>query len=273
MLQRPIPSTGELLPVIGLGTWQQFDVGTTEEKAPLKKVLQQLAEGGGKLIDSSPMYARSEEITGELTQQTGLADTFFYASKVWTTGKQKGIDQMNASYRKMKRQTMDLMQVHNLVDWQTHIETMREWKGDGKLRYIGITHYTDSAHAQLEQVIKTTPIDFVQFNYSISSRNAEKSLLNTAKEKGVAVIINEPLEKGSLYRLVSGKQLPAWAKEYDITNWTQFFLKYILSHEAVNCVIPGTSNPQHLHKNLSAGNGRMPNEAARKKMVRFMESL
>jgi diketogulonate reductase-like aldo/keto reductase len=272
MLQRPIPATGELLPVLGLGTWIQFDVGSAgSDRQPLRQVLQMMAEQGSTVIDASPMYGRSEAVVGELTVQTGLADEFFYATKVWTTGRQAGIDQMETSLRLMQRQSMDLIQIHNLVDWQTHLKTLRQWKESGKIRYLGITHYRADAHEQLEHIIRAEPLDFVQFNYSIGIRQAEKRLLAAAQEHGVAVLINEPLEKGRLFQLVQGKPLPAWAAEWDIHNWAQFFLKYILGHPAVTCVLAGTSDPKHLADNLSAGVGRLPDEATRRKMVEVID--
>ena len=274
MLTRLIPSTGEKLPVIGLGSWQQFDVGSSsDERNPLKEVLKSMHEAGGKVIDASPMYGRSEQVIGDLTEEIKLNDQFFFATKVWTTGKQSGIDQMNDSFRKMKRKTMDLMQVHNLQDWQTHLKTLKDWKSEGKVRYIGVTHYTDSAHAQLEQIVKSKAVDFVQFNYSIRSRNAEKSLLNAAKDNGVAVIINEPFDQGALFRSVKGKELPDWATDYDINSWAQYFLKYILSNTAVTCVIPGTSDVKHLVDNMGAGLGKMPDENGRKKMAAWITSI
>lgn len=271
ILTRPIPSSGEALPVVGLGTWIQFDVGAAEsERQPLAEVLQRMSELGGKLIDSSPMYGQSEQVVGDLTAATGLADRFFYATKVWTSGRQAGIDQMEASLRKMRRKTMDLMQVHNLVDWRTHLKTLQQWKDEGKIRYVGVTHYTVSAHEQLEQIIKSHRIDFVQFNYSIRVRNAERRLLDAARDGGVAVIINEPFEKGSLFSAVKGKTLPEWAAEYDINSWGQFFLKFILSHPAVNCVIPGTSNPKHAADNMGAGFGSLPDAKGREKMAQVV---
>lgn len=271
MATRTIPSSGEALPIIGLGTWQTFDVGNNqEEQKQLSEVLKLMREKGGKVIDSSPMYGSSESVVGDLTAKSGHADDFFYATKVWTTGKQSGIDQMNSSMQKMKRSKMDLMQIHNLQDWKTHLKTLLDWKEKGKIRYIGITHYTDSSHSRLEEIIKSEPIDFVQFNYSINDRNAEKRLLNTAKDNGVAVIINRPYAGGSLFRLTKGKELPAWAADYDISSWGQFFLKYIVSHPAVTCVIPGTSKPHHLVDNMGAGYGRMPDEQVRRKMVEIL---
>ena len=271
VLTRPIPSSGEMLPVVGLGTWRQFDVGSSaSERRPLLEVLKRMSEKGGKAIDSSPMYARSEEVIGDLTNETREADKFFYVTKVWTRGREEGIEQMNASFRKMRRSKMDLMQVHNLVDWQTHLGTLRNWKQEGKVRYIGITHYTDSAHDELEKIVKSETLDFVQFNYSIRNRHAEQSLLNAAKDRGTAVIINQPFESGSLFDVVRNKPLPAWAGEYDIKNWAQFFLKYIISHPAVTCVIPGTSDPVHVVENMEASYGTLPDDKARKKMAQHV---
>jgi len=208
MLTRKIPSSGESLPVIGLGTWIQFDVAdNSSEKPQLTEVLKTLRTKGGSLIDSSPMYGRSEKVVGDLTSQLS-ADEFFYATKVWTTGKNEGIDQIKSSFAKMQRTTMDLLQIHNLVDLQTHLQTLRKMKEEGTIRYIGITHYQSSYHAELERIICTEPVDFVQFNYSVLSRNAEKSLLPTAADNGVAVIINEPFEKGKLFDKVRNKTLP-----------------------------------------------------------------
>lgn len=274
MHQRKIPSSGEQLPIVGLGTWLQFDVGSSESaRAPLKKVLREMARLGGKMIDTSPMYGRAEQVVGELTTELGLQDQFFYATKVWTRGRQAGINQMESSMRKLKQNPIDLMQVHNLIDWQTHLETMNRWKEDGKIRYTGVTHYTVSAYDELEHIIKNRDIDFVQFNYSIRVRQAEHSLLNSARENNVAVVINRPYEGGSLFGLVKGRQLPNWASDYDINSWGQFFLKYILSHPAVTCVIPGTSDPDHLVDNMKAGYGRMPDDKGRQKMVQFIENL
>lgn len=274
MLNRAIPSSGELLPVVGLGTWQSFDVSSnTTAMDPLKNVLKEMARLGGKVIDSSPMYGRSESMVGSLTQSLALQDHFFYATKVWTSGRDAGIAQMNTSAQKMKRKSLDLMQVHNLVDWQVHVKTLKSWKEEGKIRYWGLTHYVDSAHAQLEKIIRQENPDFVQFNYSIQSRNGEKSVLPTAQQYGTAVLINQPYESGQLFRKVKGKQLPAWAADYDITSWGQYFLKFILAHEAVNCVIPGTSDPEHLVDNMKAGYGILPDAAGREKMADYLRTL
>lgn len=275
MITRTIPSSGESLPIVGLGTWQTFDTGTTatEELKRLKQVLIEMNKLGGTVIDSSPMYGSSESVLGKLTSEMNKQDSFFYATKVWTSGKQAGIAQMNASFSKMQRKTMDLMQIHNLVNWQTHVKTLRAWKEEGKIRYWGLTHYTDSSHDKLEKIIKQERPDFVQFNYSIQSRHAEKSLLNTCQKHQTATIINQPFESGSLFRKVKGKSLPDWCEAYGIKSWGQYFLKFILSNEAVTCVIPGTSKPKHLIDNMVSGYGDLPSIEGREKMKAYLKSL
>ncbi|RPI12959.1 MAG: aldo/keto reductase [Ignavibacteriae bacterium] len=274
MLKRAVPSSGELIPVVGLGSWQQFDVGSSDnDREPLRAVLKLMVDQGGKVIDSSPMYGRSESVIGDLTSELGLSDKFFFATKVWTRGREDGISQMEDSARKMKRDVIDLMQVHNLVDWETHLQTLRAWKKEGRVRYFGITTSQDSVHDEIEEIVKSEKPDFVQFNYSIKERNAEKSLLKAALDSGTAVLINEPYDKGNLFSDVKDKKLPEWAAEYDIKSWGQFFLKYIISHPAVTCVIPGTSNPKHLVDNMGAGYGKLPDENGRKKMAEFYDKL
>ncbi len=267
-MKRKIPSSGEMLPIVGVGTWQTFDVGAAPaERAPLKEVLLTLLEKGGSVIDSSPMYGRSEGVVGDLSTELGINEKLFVATKVWTNGRQSGIDQMNRSFSLLRRKTIDLMQIHNLVDWQTHLATLRSWKADGKIRYLGITHYTESSYSNIEQILKTEKLDFLQINYSIVSRKVEERILPLAQDKGVAVIINQPYEGGSLFRSVRGKELPDYAKEFDCNSWGQFFLKFILSHPAVTCVIPGTDNAKHMIDNMGAGLGKLPDQEMRKKMI------
>ncbi len=274
ILNRTIPSSNERIPAVGLGTWQQFDVGkSASDRDPLFQVLQTMYKKGGKVIDSSPMYGRAEKVVGELTQRSGYPDHYFYATKVWTRGKQSGIEQITQSFSRMNREVIDLMQIHNLVDWKVHLDTLLNWKEDGKIRYIGVTHYTNSSHRQLQEIVRSQPIDFVQFNYSIRDRNAEKFLLEACQDSGVAVIINSPYEGGSLFGHVKDKPLPQWSKEYGINSWGQYFLKFILGHPAVTCVIPGTSNPRHALDNLGAGFGLLPDRDEREKMVNYFYSL
>jgi len=274
MRLRKIPATGQKLPVVGVGTWQTFDAkGNQATLDTLKQVLIETNRLGGAVIDSSPMYGSSEATVGQLTAELPIQNDFFYATKVWTSGKQAGIDQMNSSFEKMRLKTMDLMQIHNLVDWETHVKTLKAWKDEGKITYWGLTHYVDSAHMTLEKIIRQEKPDFVQFNYSIRSRHAEKSLFDTCQKNATAVIINQPYESGTLFRTVKGKALPDWASEYDIASWGQYFLKFILSNKTVTCVIPGTSKPQHAIDNMSAGYGALPDTKGREKMATFLKSL
>ncbi|CAN5179286.1 aldo/keto reductase [soil metagenome] len=273
MLQRIIPSSGEALPVIGLGTWQTFDVDNSQQYSALKSVLNELNAAGGSLIDSSPMYGNAEKVVGDLTSEMEVRDDFFYATKVWTTGLQAGIDQVNASFKRMRRTTMDLVQIHNLVDWKIHLPQLRRMKTEGKIRYTGITHYTDDSHDELEKIMIAQVPDFVQFNYSILNRNAEKRLLSIAAELGVATIINRPFGEGKLFANVIGKPLPPWAAEFEIDSWSAYFLKYIIAHRAVNCVIPATGNAAHATANLKAATGILPDASTRKKMVEYLEKL
>jgi diketogulonate reductase-like aldo/keto reductase len=274
MLTRPIPRTNEQLPVVGLGTWQAFDIGA--DRAALdqrKEVLRALFEAGGSVIDSSPMYGRAEAVVGTLLTEMKARDKAFLATKVWTSGEAAGATQMSASFAKMQADTIDLMQIHNLLDWRTHLKTLRAWKEKGRFRYIGITHYTTSALDDLAAVIRSEPIEFVQLAYSIDVRAAEERLLPLAAERGVGVLVNRPLSTGGLFGRVRGKPLPAWATEFDCASWGQFFLKFILGHPAVTCVIPGTARPEHMRDNVAAGSGRLPDESQRRRMANYWDGL
>jgi len=264
MNSRLIPGTQEALPVIGCGTWIGFDQrpGTDEYKR-LPGVLEALFAAGGKVIDSSPMYGRSEETTGELLAaskqvKTGAA---FLATKVWTSGREPGIAQMAQSFTRLRTGRMDLMQVHNLLDWKTHLATLRRWKDKGRVRYIGITHYTASAYGDVEAVLRAEQLDFLQINYSIDAREAEQRLLPLAAERGVAVIVNMPFGGGGLLRRLRDKPLPPWAGEIGCTSWAQVLLKFVLGHPAVTCTIPGTSRAEHMADNAAAGAGVLPDAA------------
>jgi diketogulonate reductase-like aldo/keto reductase len=259
MMSRPIPSSGEMLPVIGLGTWQTFDAGTSDaERAPLAEVLSAFAALGGRLLDSSPMYGRAEEVAGDLAASLGLRDKLFIATKVWTSGKEAGVRQMEESMRRLRARPIDLMQVHNLVDVHTHLATLREWKQQGLARYIGVTHYTAGAHEDVVRVLSSEKLDFVQINYSVGEREAERRLLPLARDQGVAVIANRPFSGGDLLRRLRGRPLPAWAADLDCGSWAQLLLKFVTSHPAMTCAIPATSKPGHLRDNMKAGHGRMP---------------
>lgn len=274
MHTRTIPSSGEALPVIGLGTWQAFDVGANgTARAPLKAVLQALHEAGGRVVDSSPMYGASESVAGELCAELGICAPLFLATKVWTRGRDEGIRQMQRSIERMRGGRMDLMQVHNLLDIEAHTETLLEWKRQQRVRYVGITHYTASAHREVERWLKTKNYDFVQINYSLEEREAEDRLLPLARDLGVAVIVNRPFATGDMFRRTRGKPLPPWAAQFGIESWAQYFLKWIVSHPAVTCAIPATADPAHMRDNLGAGRGAMPDAALRERMSRYYDKL
>ncbi len=271
MLKRRIPASkdGEMLPVIGMGTWTTFDVGAgSAERAPLSEVLKVFHASGATLIDSSPMYGSSEAVTGDLVQQLGQQASTFYATKVWTSGRQQGLAQIERSMRLLKTPRLDLLQIHNLYDWRTHSTTLRALKAEGKIRYTGVTHYTTGAHADLESVMRAEPFDFAQFNYSIATRAAEQRLLPFCRERGIAVLINRPFEEGALFAQVRNRKLPPYAAELDCTSWAQFFLKFIVSHPAVTCVIPATSRATHMQDNVNAGFGTLPDTSLRQRMVK-----
>jgi aryl-alcohol dehydrogenase-like predicted oxidoreductase len=273
-IQRRIPRSEESLPVIGLGTWQTFDVGgDARGRAPLKQVLSEFARLGGRGIDSSPMYGTSETVTGDLAAELRLHKQLFFATKVWTRGREAGIRQMEESFRRLQTRRIDLMQVHNLVDWRSHLITLREWKEQGRVRYIGVTHYTASAYPDLAQVLATEELDFVQLNYSVAEREAERRLLPLAAERKTAVLINRPFAEGALFRKVRGKPLPPWAKEIGCATWAQLFLKFIVGHPAVTCAIPATSKVEHLVDNMQAAMGTLPDAALRERMAKHVAEL
>jgi len=259
MLTRPIPATGEPLPVIGCGTYLGFDrsPGTAAFSA-LTGVLSALLDAGGTVVDSSPMYGKAEAAAGQLLAEAGLRPRAFLATKVWTTGRAAGIRQMETSLRLLRTDTVDLVQVHNLVDWRDHLATLRQWKAAGRVRYVGITHYTSSAYGDVEDVLAREPLDFLQINYSVQEREAAQRLLPLAAERGVAVLVNRPLGGGGLMRRLRSKALPAWAGEIGCTTWSQVLLKFALGHPAVTCVIPGSGSPEHMAQNAAAGTGIIP---------------
>ena len=273
-LARRVPKTGEAIPAVGLGTWQVFDVASdAKEKAQAKETLKVFVDLGGRVIDSSPMYGSSESVTGELAAALGVKGRLFVATKVWTSGRQAGIRQMEDSMRKLRVERLDLMQVHNLVDAPTHLATLREWKSAGRIRYLGVTHYHAGAHADLKKIIRPGDVDFVQVNYSLAEPEADRRLLAAAADSRTAVIVNRPFAEGSMFRRVRDKPLPAWAQEIGCTSWAQFFLKWIIAHPAVTCAIPGTRNPKHVADNLGAASGPLPDEAMRRRMSVYFESL
>jgi diketogulonate reductase-like aldo/keto reductase len=264
ILTKRIPSTGEAIPVIGLGTWQTFDVGSNAaERQPLEEVLGAFSAAGGKLIDSSPMYGNSEQVVGELCAKLGLRQKLFIATKVWTQGKDAGVQQMEESLRKLRADPIDLMQVHNLLDVETHLNTLVEWKRKGRIRYLGVTHHTESAYGAVARIIAAHKVDFLQINYSVNEREAERRLLPLAMERGIAVIANRPFAGGELFSRLRNKPLPSWAAEIDCQSWAQVLLKFVISHPAITCAIPATSNVTHLRDNMNAGFGRLPDAKLR----------
>lgn len=274
LIEKNIPGTSEKLPAIGMGTWQTFDVAeTADARKEVKAVLKEFVDMKGKLVDSSPMYGNSESVVGDLSSELGVQSSLFLATKVWTQGMEAGLRQMKNSMDELKTSRIDLMQVHNLVDYNTHLRTLQRWKSEGKIRYIGITHYTVGHHDELAKIIKRDQIDFVQFNFSIATRDAEKTLLPLAADRNVGVIINKPFESGELFSRTKGKQVPSWASEFDCTSWGQFFLKYIIAHPGVTCAIPATAKVHHLKDNMLACYGRLPDEQTRSKMVAHFQSL
>jgi diketogulonate reductase-like aldo/keto reductase len=274
MLQRVIPSSGERIPAVGMGTWQSFDVAEGDPaRATLATVLQRFVALGGAVVDSSPMYGRSEEAVGAVAAETGTHERLFLATKVWTRGRAAGVAQMERSFELLRVDRIDLMQVHNLLDVETHLRTIAQWQDEGRIRYTGVTHYQTSAYDDLERALESQPIDFAQFNYNIAVREAERRLLPFCAERGVAVLVNRPYEEGALFRAVRGRPLPGWVEEFDCTSWGQFFLAYILSHPAVTCIIPATSDPAHLEDNMAAGRGRLPDETLRRRMAALFDSL
>ena len=275
MMTRPIPSTGEAMPVIGLGTWRAFDVGSDETaRRPLRQVLQRLLDDGGRIIDTSPMYCQAEAVTGELLAESGARPRSFLATKVWTTGREHGSEQMRRSAQLLRTAVIDLIQIHNLVDWRTHLATLCRMKEEGRVRYIGITHYTTGALPELARILRGEPgIDFVQLGYSVAARAVETELLPIAAERGVAVIANQPLERGDLFRRVRRHALPDWARQFDCATWAELFLKYVLAEPAVTCVIPATGNPDHMKDNLGAGIGTLPDARQRQQIRELWDAL
>jgi diketogulonate reductase-like aldo/keto reductase len=274
MLTRSIPSSGEKLPVIGLGTWQAFDVDLmADSRRQLEEVLSLFVKFGGRVIDSSPMYGRAEEVIGDLTATLGIRDKLFLATKVWTHSKESGVKSMERSMALLRTKRIDLMQVHNLVDVHTHLATLREWKEQGRIRYVGITHHEAGAFGEMERLMRSEKLDFVQINYSLMEPEAEQSLLPLAQERGIAVLANRPFGAGNLFGKVRSKPLPDWASEFDCRSWAQFFLKWIVAHSAITCAIPATNKPGHLEDNMQGGTGRLPDPKTRRRMVEFVSSL
>jgi diketogulonate reductase-like aldo/keto reductase len=272
ILSRRIPASGERIAAVGLGTYETFDVADTALPG-LQQVLARFVTLGGQVVDSSPMYGRAESVLGQLAETLGVRTRLFLATKVWTSGETEGMRQMATSFKRLRTRQLDLMQVHNLVDWQTHLMAMRDWQQQGRIRYLGVTHYHVGAHRQLEAVLRTARPDFVQINYSMAEREAENRLLPLAQDLGIAVIVNRPFAQAALFTRVRGRSLPAWAAEFDCASWAQFFLKFILAQPAVTCVIPATSKVPHLEDNLAAARGRLPDVQQRARMAEYLRDV
>ncbi|WP_293678988.1 aldo/keto reductase [uncultured Phenylobacterium sp.] len=268
MLTRPIPSSGEQIPVVGLGTWQAFDITSGGGDWTLaREALQAFADGGGKVVDSSPMYGRAEAAIGALAADLQLRPQLFLATKVWTRGREAGVRQMEDSRRLLQAPVIDLMQVHNLLDLEAHMPTLAAWKAEGRIRYVGATHYTESGYDALEAAMRRHRLDFIQINASAAEREAEARILPLARERGMAVLINRPFAGGDLFARLRRQPLPPWAAEIGAASWAQVLLKYVLADPAVTCAIPGTRNPRHVLDNLGAGSGALPDASMRRRIL------
>lgn len=274
LLMRKIPSSGELIPIIGMGSWITFNVGDdAKSRAVRVKVLEAFFAGGGGLIDSSPMYGTSEEVLGYCLSRLPPQDRLFTATKVWTPFKIIGEQQMRTSEKLWHETQFDLIQIHNLLNWQSHLETLNAWKAAGRLRYTGITTSHGRRHEDFAAIMTSQTLDFAQFTYNIADREVENRLLPLAAERGLAVITNRPFQRGVLIEALQNKPLPSWASEIDCKTWPQFLLKFVISHPHVTCAIPATSNPAHMAENLHAGRGTMPDAALRKRMIKYVHDL
>lgn len=270
MLTRSIPASGEPLPVIGMGTSGSFDVPASEAAlAPLREVLRLLLDKGSRVLDTAPSYGRAQTVSGLLLEQGGWRENVFLASKLGVRGRERGLAQFEESLRALRSKRLDLLQVHNLIDYRTLLGLLRDLKAQGRIRYLGVTHYLEAAHDELVGIVEREPLDFLQINLSVVSRNAERRLLPLCREKGVAVLINRAFEDGQLFARVKGRELPRWAADIDCCSWAQVFLKYVISHPAVTCVIPASSDPRHMADNLLAGFGRMPDTAQRERIAAY----
>lgn len=271
MNTRLIPKTKEPLPTVGLGTWQAFDVDSGSRAAQVE-VMKQFLAAGGRVIDSSPMYGRAERVVGDVLGELGATATPFFATKVWTRGKHEGVAQMEQSRKRMRAQRIDLMQIHNLLDWQTHLPVLREMKQAGQIRYLGVTHYAHGELAQIEKLMRSEALDFIQVPYNLADRAVEARILPAAADTGTAVLVMRPFEEGGLFRRVRGKPLPALAADLGCTSWAQLFLKFIIGHPAVTCPIPATADPKHLADNVKAGSGPLPDAAQRRAMIAALDA-
>jgi aryl-alcohol dehydrogenase-like predicted oxidoreductase len=273
-IQRKIPSSGESLPVIGIGTARRYEAVTTEaERAPLREVLRQFKEMGGRVIDTAPSYGTAETVVGDLVAELKIRESLFIATKLGVRGGDAGIEQLEQSFKRLRTPTIDLIAVHNLQDTQTQLRTLRQWKQAGRIRYVGITTSFERQHSEFEQTMRAEALDFIQVDYALDNRKADQRILPLAADRGMGVMINLPFGRGRLFTAVQGKSLPPWANEFDCASWAQFFLKYIVSHPAVTCAMPGTAKVEYLVDNLGAARGRLPDAAMRRRMEGFIDGL
>ncbi len=273
MIQHRIPSSGESVPVIGIGTSRRYQGTTEAERATLREVLRRFKELRGTVIDTAPSYGNAETVVGDLVADLGIRNSLFLATKVGAHGRDAGIEQMEQSLKRLRTPKIDLIAVHNLRDTQTQLRTLRDWKQAGRIRYVGITTSTDWQYREFEQAMTIEALDFIQVDYAIDNRNAEQRILPLAADRGMAVMINLPLGRGRLFEAVRGQDLPRWARDFDCTSWAQFFLKYVVSHPAVTCAIPGTAKVEYVIDNLGAARGRLPDPAMRRRMEHFIDQL
>lgn len=272
--QKPVLNSEKTVPAIGMGTWITFDVNHMNNRLDNQMaVLDAFFEGGGQLIDSSPMYGFAQQVLGLVLPKTQGMESLFSATKVWTMGQQNGVAQMRESMKLWGMKQIDLMQVHNMLDWETHLPTLNQWKKEGLIKYTGITTSHGRRHQELIKMLKTNPVDFVQFSYNINDREADNYLLPLAQDLGIGVVINRPFQAGGLFSRVNQAMLPDWAKDIQCENWAQFFLKFIVSHPAVTCAIPATSQVKHMKQNMQALNGDLPDQAMRSAMIKYFESI
>jgi len=276
LLQKKIPSSGESIPIIGIGTARRYEeIGSETEKAPLRETIRRFKDLGGKVIDSSPTYGTAEAVVGELVDDLKARNSLFLATKVSLRqpGRAAGMEQIEQSFKRLRTNKIDLIAVHNLRDTQTQLRTLRELKHAGRIRYVGITTSFERQYPEFEQTIKDETLDFIQVDYALDNRNADERILPLAADRGAAVMINLPFGRGRLFKAVQGKKLPDWAAEFDCKTWAQFFLKYIVSHPAVTCAVPGMAKPEYVVDNLGAARGRLPDAAMRRRMEKFIDAL
>jgi aryl-alcohol dehydrogenase-like predicted oxidoreductase len=274
LIQKKIPSSGESLPIIGLGTARRYEEITTEaERAPLRETFREFQALGAKVIDTAPTYGAAETVVGDLVSELKIRDSLFIATKVSTRGRESGLAQLDQSFKRLRIPKIDLIAVHNLRDTQTHLRTLREWKQAGRIRYVGITTSSDNQYPEFEKTMKAEALDFIQVDYALDNRDAGERILPLAADRGMAVMVNLPFGRGRLFNAVQGKKLPPWASEFDCATWAQFFLKYIVSHPAVTCAVPGMAKAEYVRDNLAAAQGRLPDAAMRRRMEQFIDGL